>query len=67
MRRSFSQQRPEELARVLHPNAVALIDAIVAAGVRTIVLDECHHLLDHWALVVAYLAARIRAAGSPRS
>lgn len=65
VRRSFSQQRPEELARVLHPNAVALIDAIVAAGVRTIVLDECHHLLDHWALVVAYLAARIRAAGSP--
>ncbi len=65
MRRRFAQQRPEELARVLHPNAVALIDAIVAAGIRTIVLDECHHLLDHWALVVAYLTARIRATGAP--
>jgi superfamily II DNA or RNA helicase len=64
LRRRFAQQRPEELALVLHPNAVALIDAIVAAGIRTIVLDECHHLLDHWALVVAYLTARIRATGT---
>ena len=64
VRRRFAQQRPEELARVLHPNAVALIDALVEAGIRTIVLDECHHLLDHWALVVAYLTARIRAAGA---
>lgn len=64
VRRRFAQQRPEELAAVLHPNAVALIDAIVAAGIRTIVLDECHHLLDHWALVVAYLTARIRATGA---
>ncbi|PRB11792.1 hypothetical protein CQ042_16190 [Microbacterium sp. MYb62] len=63
VRRRFAQQRPEELAGVLHPNAIALIDAIVDAGVRTIVLDECHHLLDHWALVVAYLSARIRATG----
>lgn len=64
MRRQFARQRPDELALVLHPNAVALIDAIVDAGVRTIVLDECHHLLDHWALVVAYLTARIRATGN---
>ncbi|WP_158297216.1 DEAD/DEAH box helicase family protein [Zhihengliuella sp. ISTPL4] len=64
VRRLFAQQRPEDLARVLHPNAVTLIDAIVDAGVRTIVLDECHHLLDHWALVVAYLTARIRATGA---
>lgn len=64
IRRSFSQQRPDQLARVLHPNAVALIDAIVDSGIRTIVLDECHHLLDHWALVVAYLTARIRATGT---
>ncbi|KJL25899.1 Type III restriction enzyme, res subunit [Microbacterium oxydans] len=64
VRRRFAQQRPDELARVLHPNAVALIDTIVDAGIRTIVLDECHHLLDHWALVVAYLAGRIRATGA---
>lgn len=62
-RRSFVRQNPEHLAAVLHPNAVALIDALVAHGVETVVLDECHHLLDHWAIVVAYLAARLRAAG----
>ena len=48
---------------MLHPNARALVDRLVAHGVETVVLDECHHLLDHWALVVAYLAARIRQAG----
>lgn len=63
LRSHFARRRPAELARVLHPNAVALIDRFVAAGVRTVVLDECHHLLDHWALVVAYLAGRIRESG----
>ncbi|WP_426181164.1 DEAD/DEAH box helicase family protein [Microbacterium sp. TWP3-1-2b2] len=63
LRGRFARQRPDELASVLHPNAVALMDSIVDAGIRTIVLDECHHLLDHWALVVAYLAGRIRENG----
>lgn len=67
LRRRFARRNPDELARVLHPNAVALIDRLVDAGVRTVILDECHHLLDHWALVVAYLAGRIRErGGSPR-
>ncbi len=43
----------------LHPNARALIDRIVAAGVGTIVLDECHHLLDYWAIVLRALIARL--------
>jgi superfamily II DNA or RNA helicase len=63
LRTRFARRNPAELARVLHPNAVALIDRLVASGIRTVVLDECHHLLDHWALVVAYLAARIREQG----
>lgn len=63
LRSHFGRRRPAELARVLHPNAVALIDRLVAAGVRTVVLDECHHLLDHWAILVAYLAGRIRESG----
>lgn len=63
VRRQFARAAPSELARVLHPNALALIDRIVAAGIDTVVLDECHHLLDHWALVVAYLVGRIREAG----
>ena len=43
----------------LHPNARALIDRIAAAGVGTVVLDECHHLLDYWAIVLRALIARL--------
>lgn len=51
------------LEQALHPNARALIQRLADHGVKTIVLDECHHLLDHWAIVVHCLVARIRAAG----
>lgn len=63
LRRRIAQEDPDALMRALHPNARALIDRLVAHDVDTIVLDECHHLLDHWALVVAALVARRRAAG----
>lgn len=63
IRRRLARERPEAIAQVLHPNAVALLDRVVDAGVDTVVLDECHHLLDHWALVVAYLVGTIRARG----
>ncbi|MCR2825186.1 DEAD/DEAH box helicase family protein, partial [Microbacterium sp. zg.Y909] len=63
LRRRLVREDPEVLASALHPNALALIDRLVAHGVETIVLDECHHLLDHWALVVATLVARLREAG----
>ncbi|GAA3670179.1 DEAD/DEAH box helicase family protein [Microbacterium marinilacus] len=63
LRRRMAREDPETLARALHPNARVLIDRLVAHGVETIVLDECHHLLDHWALVVAALLARLRARG----
>lgn len=48
-----------EIGPFLHPNARQLIDDLVAAGVRTVVLDECHHLLDYWAIVLRYLIRRI--------
>src|SRR5699024_8818593 len=49
--------------RVLHPNARELVDRLVEHGIGTIILDECHHLLDHWALVVTYLVSRLRENG----
>ena len=63
-RRRLSRESPERLAAALHPNARALVDALVAHGVQTVILDECHHLLDHWALVIAFLTARIRESGA---
>lgn len=44
-----------DVLRFLHPNARALLDRLAAHGVGTVVLDECHHLLDHWAVVVRTL------------
>src|SRR5262249_29826983 len=38
-----------DVTAFLHPNALQLIDDLVAHGVQTIVLDECHHLLAYWA------------------
>lgn len=43
----------------LHANARALIDRLVGYGVEVLVLDECHHLLDYWALIIKELIRRI--------
>ncbi len=48
-----------EARQFLHPNAQKLIDYLVKAGIRIIVLDEVHHLLDYWALVIKELAREI--------
>lgn len=63
LRRELVRADPAVLAASLHPNARDLVQRLVAHGVDTIVLDECHHLLDHWALVVAALIAQLRAQG----
>ncbi|WP_277213294.1 DEAD/DEAH box helicase family protein [Isoptericola croceus] len=63
LRRELVRADPAQVVRVLHPSARELVDRIVAAGVQTIVLDECHHLLDHWAMVIGYLISRIREDG----
>lgn len=53
-------REPEiDIEPFLHPNARQLIKELVAYGVKTIVLDECHHLLDYWAIVLRALIGRI--------
>jgi superfamily II DNA or RNA helicase len=44
---------------LLHPNAINLVDRIVAAGTGCLLLDEAHHLLDYWALILGDLIARL--------
>ena len=51
------------VAALLSPSARERLDALVDAGVATIVVDECHHLRAHWAVVVRYLSRRLAAAG----
>ena len=59
LRRRLLARDEVDIHRVLHDNARQLVDRIVAAGTGTIVLDECHHLLDHWALVLVDLIERL--------
>jgi superfamily II DNA or RNA helicase len=59
LRRRMLREDPSSLGTILHGNALALVDDLVAAGVKTVVLDECHHLLDYWALVIRFLVSRI--------
>ena len=46
----------EKLLSILHLNGQRLIERIKAAGQFTIVLDECHHLLEMWGYLLRALA-----------
>jgi superfamily II DNA or RNA helicase len=60
VKKKLLQEPDVDIAHFLHPNARQLIDDLLAYGVRTVVLDECHHLLDYWAIVLRYLISRIQ-------
>jgi superfamily II DNA or RNA helicase len=45
---------------LLGDRTVALIERLAAARIGCLILDECHHLLDWWALVVSGLVERLR-------
>ncbi|HLK44072.1 MAG TPA: DEAD/DEAH box helicase family protein [Thermoleophilia bacterium] len=47
--------RDRPLLSFLHANGRALIEALRSAGPVTVILDECHHLLETWGRVVADL------------
>lgn len=49
---------PRELDR-LHANGRALVEALRAAGPITIVLDECHHLLEVWGRLLAEVLSEL--------
>ena len=55
------QGEPAAVAPFLHGNARALIERLTRHGIRTVVLDECHHLLDYWAVVLRYFIGQISA------
>lgn len=61
IKRELLRNGAADIEPFLHPNARQLVAALVAYGVRTVVLDECHHLLDYWALVLRHLIASIPA------
>ena len=51
--RDLSQ--PDELLALLHPNARDMLTRAASLGSWTLVLDECHHLIETWgALALAF-------------
>ena len=55
VKREFLRKPDFDGRQFLHPNARDLIERIIAQGTGTIVLDECHHLLDYWAFILREL------------
>jgi superfamily II DNA or RNA helicase len=47
------------LLALLHPNGRALVDRIRDAGRWTIILDECHHLLEMWGYLVRAIVTEL--------
>lgn len=42
-----------DLNQVLHKNALQLVAELKGAGCQLVIFDECHHLTDYWAAVMA--------------
>ncbi len=49
----------EKLLSILHPNGQRLIERIKAGGQFTIILDECHHLLEMWGYLLRALVQEL--------
>ena len=49
----------DDLRDLLHPAGLALIDRMQSSGPLTLVLDECHHLLEMWGVLLARIIVRL--------
>jgi superfamily II DNA or RNA helicase len=49
----------ERLLEILHPNGQALLSRLAANGPWTLVLDECHHLLEMWGRLLAVIVGKL--------
>lgn len=48
-----------DLKEVIHPNALALIQALRRQKFKTVIFDECHHLTDYWAAIMTHVISRL--------
>jgi superfamily II DNA or RNA helicase len=49
----------ERLLETLHPNGKVLLSQLSTHGPWTLVLDECHHLLEIWGRLLAVIVERL--------
>jgi superfamily II DNA or RNA helicase len=60
VRRMIAQgDDPDRLLDLLHPNGQQLVERIASFPSCTIVLDECHHLLEMWGYLIRALVDRL--------
>ena len=57
--RKLADLPDERLLETLHPNGQALLSRLSANGPWTLVLDECHHLLEIWGRLLAVIVERL--------
>jgi len=58
--RAEERKLPDErLLEALHPNGQALLARLSAHGPLTLVLDECHHLLELWGRLLSVILGRL--------
>ena len=58
--RADERKLPDErLLAALHPNGQALLSRLSAHGPWTLVLDECHHLLEMWGRLLSVILGRL--------
>ncbi|WP_017618921.1 DEAD/DEAH box helicase family protein, partial [Nocardiopsis gilva] len=50
---------PATMKERLHANGAALVDALHSAGPLTVLLDECHHLLQAWGRLLDEVLAEL--------
>ncbi len=59
VKRDILKDPTADRTQFLHENAKQLIQRLVNAGIKTVVMDEVHHLLDYWAIVLSQLLSSI--------
>jgi superfamily II DNA or RNA helicase len=58
--RADERKLPDDrLLEILHPNGQALLSRLSAHGPWTVVLDECHHLLEMWGRLLSVILGRL--------
>jgi superfamily II DNA or RNA helicase len=56
------QASGKQLLEMVHPNGQALLSRLSARGPWTLVLDECHHLLEIWGRLLAVIVESLAGA-----
>ncbi len=64
LRMSYLEDPECSISKILHPNTIKLIKDLKRLGIGTVIFDECHHLLNYWALTMREIVYEIGASST---